>query len=221
MSEQTILVVEDEDVIRESIADILELQGFRVCVAEDGLEGLRRLEEDEPDLILADIMMPNMNGYQFFQRVRSNPEWTWIPFIFLSAKSEGEDIRFGKEMGVDDYLKKPIEAEDLIAAVIGKLKRLDMLARHPSSNAAERIPYDEQPTRPFTPGSDLSSRELEVLALMGRGRTNAEIADQLVIGESTVKTHVSSILAKLDASNRVEAVARAFELRIIRPGEGN
>jgi DNA-binding NarL/FixJ family response regulator len=218
MPDHTILIVEDEDVIRDSLADILQLQGFLTLTACDGLEALRLLESDQPDLILADIMMPNMNGYQFFQRVRSNPAWTWIPFIFLSAKGEGEDIRFAKELGIDDYLMKPIEADDLIAAVIGRLKRHDVLANQPSPSREDNIRFDEQPTRPFMPESGLSKRELDVLALMGQGRTNLEIASQLFIAKSTVKTHVSNILSKLDAGNRVEAVAKAFEMGIIRPG---
>jgi len=176
------------------------------------------MESQRPDLILADIMMPRMNGYQFFQRVRSNKDWAWIPVIFLSAKGAGEDIRFGKEMGVDDYLQKPIEAEDLIAAVIGTLKRVSLRARSTGSSGEMPAHYDEHPTRPFEAGADLSTRELEVLELMGHGHTNHEIADQLYISESTVKSHVSSVLAKLAAGNRVEAVARGFELGIIRPG---
>ena len=111
LTQKRILLVEDEDVIRESVAEILELNGFQVLTASDGLQALSLLENETPDLILADIMMPQMNGYQFFQRVRSNPDWVWIPFIFLSAKGAGEDVRFGKELGADDYLRKPIDAE--------------------------------------------------------------------------------------------------------------
>ena len=121
------LVVDDEQVILESVRDVLQVAGFRVVTARDGLEALRVLEAGVPDLILADIMMPRMSGYQFYQRVRRTPEWLWIPFIFLSARAEREDIRLGKELGVEDYLTKPIDAEDLIAVVSGRLDRFRQL----------------------------------------------------------------------------------------------
>lgn len=211
MTQKTILIVEDEEIIRESVADILELNGFNLLTAVDGLQALNLLETETPDLIIADIMMPNMNGYQFFQRVRSNPEWVWIPFIFLSAKGEGEDIRFGKELGADDYLRKPIDAEDLIAAVIGRLRRYEALTQANPRSTPALNGYTESPTRPTGIGFDITARESEVLGLMVQGKTNNEIADELVIGTATVKTHVSNIFSKLDASNRMEAVTRAIE----------
>jgi DNA-binding response OmpR family regulator len=128
MSEQgTVLVVDDEQVILESVRDVLQLAGYRVITAEDGLEALRILDTQTPDLILADIMMPRMSGYQLYHRIRRTPEWLWIPFIFLSARAEREDIRFGKELGAEDYLTKPIDAEELIAAVSGRLERFRQL----------------------------------------------------------------------------------------------
>lgn len=215
MTQKRILVVEDEEVIRESVAEILELKGFQVLTASDGLQALSLLEIETPDLILADIMMPQMNGYQFYQRVRSNPNWVWIPFIFLSAKGAGEDVRFGKELGVDDYLHKPIDAEDLISAVIGRLRRYETLAGDGSKSPSAGPRFEDPPTRPAGMGFDITTREHEVLSLMAKGKTNSEIASELIIGTATVKTHVSSILSKLNASNRVEAVTRAIELGLV------
>jgi DNA-binding NarL/FixJ family response regulator len=212
LTQKRILLVEDEDVIRESVAEILELNGFQVLTASDGLQALSLLEHETPDLILADIMMPQMNGYQFFQRVRSNPDWVWIPFIFLSAKGAGEDVRFGKELGVDDYLRKPIDAEDLISAVIGRLHRYKALTENKAQSPDPSSGYEDPPTRPAGMGFDITTREREVLILMVKGKTNNEIASELFIGTATVKTHVSNILSKLDASNRVEAVTRAIDL---------
>lgn len=140
MREQaTILIVDDDPVINDSVRDILCLAGYRTLTATNGAHALEILDVQTPDLIVADIMMPRMNGYQLYQRVRRNPDWIWIPFIFLTAKGEGEDVRYAKEMGVDDYLTKPIEPEDLLAAVLGKLARYRELGagdRHPPTNRA-------------------------------------------------------------------------------------
>ena len=121
--EARILVVDDDSGIRSGIRDLLSLQDFIVVIASNGLEALDLLADQTPDLILADIIMPKMDGYQLYQRVRQNPEWLQIPFIFLSVKGDEEDIRFGKELGVDDYLMKPINPEDLISAVVDCLQR--------------------------------------------------------------------------------------------------
>ena len=123
----TILVVDDEPVIRESIGDILRLVGYRILSAADGYAALQIIENEVPDLVISDIMMPRMNGYTLYNRIRRNPEWNQIPFIFLTAKGEREDIRYGKEIGADDYLTKPIDPEDLVAAVEGKLIRFSQL----------------------------------------------------------------------------------------------
>jgi DNA-binding response OmpR family regulator len=123
VDQQVILVVEDESVILDSLSDILRVHGFQVLKAANGLEAMALLQDSSPDLILADIMMPEMNGHQLYERVRQNPEWMLIPFIFLTAKGQAEDARFGKEMGAYDYLMKPIDADDLIAALLVKLRR--------------------------------------------------------------------------------------------------
>jgi DNA-binding response OmpR family regulator len=119
-----ILVVEDDAYLRTATAQMLEQAGYGVLEAENGAEALRWLERGPVDLILADIAMPVMNGYQLFQRVSSEPHWVRIPFIFLSARAMDSDVRYGKELGVDDYLTKPFRLEDLLATVSGALKRV-------------------------------------------------------------------------------------------------
>jgi DNA-binding NarL/FixJ family response regulator len=161
-------------------------------------------------LIIADIMMPEMNGYQFYQRVRQSQERLLIPFIFLSAKGEAEDIRFGKELGVDDYLMKPVRPEDLIATILGKLKRFEEMGTiHAQKNGS----LDHELQRDGF-GSDLpdalTPKELEVLRHMTLGMTNLDIAEAMFVELSTVKTHVSNILSKLGVANRVEAVSLAL-----------
>ena len=112
-----ILVVEDDLAVRKAIEDVLLLNGFSVQGAGNGVEALALMVEAPPDLILADIIMPEMNGYQFYRRVRNNEPWLWIPFIFLTAKDDAGDIRYGRELGADDYIVKPFEPEDLLAAI--------------------------------------------------------------------------------------------------------
>jgi DNA-binding response OmpR family regulator len=119
-----ILIVEDQPGVRACLEQILSMAGYRVHTAGDGLEALAVLESEPVDLIVADIMMPNMDGYQLYERVVENPDWVGIPFIYLTARMLSADIRHGKELGVDDYLIKPVEAKDLLAVVRGKLRRV-------------------------------------------------------------------------------------------------
>lgn len=125
----TILVVDDHPDLLESLQLTLSAGGYYVLTALDGAEALDILESHKVDLILADIAMPRVNGYQLYERVRENEEWLLIPFIFLTARTLDSDIRYGKELGVDDYLTKPIQPEDLLAAVQGKLRRAQQLAQ--------------------------------------------------------------------------------------------
>ena len=118
-----ILVVEDHDLLLLAIRDILEVEGYTVLTAIDGIEALKMMEEITPDLIVADIMMPRMNGYELFQAVRERPTWVPIPFIFLTAKAEKEDRLKGKAMGAEDYITKPFDPEELVVAVRAKLGR--------------------------------------------------------------------------------------------------
>ena len=208
-----ILVVEDEPGIRNGVADLLQIQGFSVMTATNGVEALSMMDEEVPDLIVADIMMPEMNGYQFYQRVRSNSEWLWVPFIFLSAKGEGEDVRFGKELGVEDYLIKPFNAEDLLAAVLGCLKRFHQLAE---SRQGEAHHHSVVKVREKQDYIKLTRRELDVLRLMVEGKNNTAIADELFVEPSTVKTHVSNIHSKLGVNNRVKAVRVAKEQQLLQ-----
>ncbi len=129
MEEQkTILVVDDQPNLLANIRLALEAAGYQVLIAGDGTEALEQMQAWPVHLILADISMPRLNGYQLFERVQQNPKWVTIPFIFLTARAMDSDIRYGKQLGVDDYLIKPIEPEDLLAAVEGRLRRAQRLA---------------------------------------------------------------------------------------------
>lgn len=119
----TILVVDDDETILANVADMLRIAGYRLLMARDGSKGLQVLEYHTPDLIISDIAMPGMDGYQFYEAVRSNPAWTRIPFVFLTARGEQQDIRQGYQLGADHYLTKPFEPEDLLITVESRLKR--------------------------------------------------------------------------------------------------
>jgi len=120
---ETILVVEDNPVLREGLSDILSWDGYTVLSAPDGHQALEQMETLHPDLILSDIAMPVMDGYAFFQAVRARPEWFTIPFIFLTARGEKEDILIGKNLGAEDYLVKPLTRDELLTAVSARLAR--------------------------------------------------------------------------------------------------
>ena len=123
MNKETLLVVEDNPVLREGLQDILVREGYQVLTASNGKEALDRLRLASPDLILSDIAMPLMDGYALFQAVRTRPEWVTIPFIFLSARGERTDVLRGKNLGAEDYLVKPLSREELLTAVNARLNR--------------------------------------------------------------------------------------------------
>ncbi|MCZ7540339.1 MAG: response regulator [Anaerolineae bacterium] len=132
MHKATILVVEDDLHLLEGIRDILAINGYEVWTASNGQVGLQVLQDQAraPDLIVSDIMMPRMDGYDFFEAVRAESTWVHIPFIFLTAKGEHEDVKRGKRMGAEDYVIKPFDADDLLVAVSAKLERRQQIERH-------------------------------------------------------------------------------------------
>jgi putative two-component system response regulator len=122
-NDSTILVVDDNYILRQGLQLLLEADGFRVAVASNGLEALEKMTRHPPDLILSDVAMPGMDGYTFFQQVRSKPEWVTIPFIFLTAHGAREEMFEGKGLGAEDYLVKPISRQELIMTVRSRLAR--------------------------------------------------------------------------------------------------
>ena len=118
-----ILVIEDEQALREEILDVFHFEGYTVIGAQDGRIGAQRASEQLPDLIICDINMPNMNGYQVLEKLRQNPTTALIPFIFLTAKGERSFMRHGMELGADDYLSKPFTHAELLAAVRARLEK--------------------------------------------------------------------------------------------------
>jgi putative two-component system response regulator len=127
MSQETILIVEDNPILREGLQEMLELDGFVVFTAANGQQALDEMADRKPDLILSDIAMPVMDGHTFFRMVRERSEWVSIPFVFLTARGEREDVLAGKDMGAEDYLVKPVTREDLVTVVNSRLERSHQL----------------------------------------------------------------------------------------------
>jgi DNA-binding response OmpR family regulator len=123
VSKETILVVEDNNDLREALGEILRFDGYTAITAANGEDALEKMRGTTPNLILSDIAMPRMDGFAFFEAVRSRPEWMAIPFVFLTARGEREDILRGKYLGAEDYLIKPLSQDELLTAVGARLER--------------------------------------------------------------------------------------------------
>jgi putative two-component system response regulator len=127
MPDITILIVEDHEILREGLQILLEAEDFHVISAEHGLDALQKMETANPDLILSDISMPEMDGYAFYDAVRARPEGVAIPFIFLTARGERDDIFTSKKLGVEDYLVKPVDRQELVTTIRSRLDRSQQL----------------------------------------------------------------------------------------------
>jgi signal transduction histidine kinase len=185
MESANILIVEDNTVIRKAIESILKKYGYNVIIAIDGQEALNILSGHMPDLIISDIMMPNLNGYEFYKQVRNMPEFNIVPFIFLTALDEEKEVREAKELGVDDYLTKPFTREDLISVVKGKLKRKSQI-KHSTSKEIEELKKDIIMTL---------THEFNTPLTIIRGFTSLLLRDDLSLEEHELKELLNCIKA--------------------------
>ncbi len=199
-----ILVVEDEPEMRRNLLTILRLEGFQVLNAENGAAGLDLAKKEKPDLILCDVMMPEMDGHELLAALRSNPDTASIPFIFLTAKGEKPDIRNGMNLGADDYLTKPVSRGDLLSAIRSRLARQSQQVQPGfKPDFSSHVPL-------MTLG--LTPRVAEALLWVAQGKTNSEIAIILGISEQTVKKHLMEIHSHLGVETRTAAALRALEI---------
>ncbi|MGZ4033401.1 MAG: response regulator [Bacteroidia bacterium] len=132
--ENTILIIEDGEEIRENTAELLELAGYTVYTANNGKEGLESARRKRPDLVLCDIMMPELDGYGVLRAFENIPEVVGTPFIFVTSKAEKSDIRAGMDMGADDYLTKPFSGDDLLRVVAARLKKKRLIKERYENN---------------------------------------------------------------------------------------
>jgi CheY-like chemotaxis protein len=148
MAQRTILIIDDHNEIRENTAEILSLGGYKTFTAENGKKGLEVALKEKPDLIVCDIMMPELDGYGVLHLLRKNPETEGIPLIFLTAKAERSDLRKGMEMGADDYVTKPFEELELMNAIESRLHKYDILQKkyHPTGKGLSDLANDLRAT---------------------------------------------------------------------------
>jgi len=132
---KSVLVIDDNQGIRENTAEIMELAGYKTFTAENGKKGVELAVREKPDVIICDIMMPELDGYGVLHLLRKNPDTSHIPFIFLTAKTERSDLRKGMEMGADDYVTKPFDEIELLNAVEIRLKKAEVLQQRYAASA--------------------------------------------------------------------------------------
>jgi len=200
-----ILIIEDEPEMRRNILAILKLEKFLGLGAENGRIGVELAKRDKPDLILCDVMMPELDGHGVLKALREDPATVSIPFIFLTAKGERRDMRDGMNLGADDYLIKPVAKADLLTAIATRLAR-----------AAQQVTNEFKPdfssAQPLVEQLGLTPRVAEVLLWVAQGKTNPEIGSILGISESTVKKHMIEVLENLGVETRTAASLRALEV---------
>lgn len=233
-----ILVADDNLGTRVSVSDYLEMAGYSVITAEDGQEALSLVEAYHPHLIVTDITMPRMDGYDLVRKVRTQPMFRLLPVIFLTERSSTSERIRGYQLGCDFYLPKPFEMQELGAMIRNLLERSQMIhsewrfsyptetnSRSPdaaqSPIQASSTPdqdNDDGQTPAIIPQSsalNLTKREQEVLDLLTIGLSNVEIGNQLHLSSRTVEKYVSSLLRKTETGNRAELVRFALEHHLV------
>ena len=205
-----ILIIEDNAAMRKNIAFILEMEGFATCNAADGREGVAKARSEKPDLILCDVMMPEMDGYEVVKELRKDPKFAVTPFIFLTAKSDRTDVRTGMDIGADDYLTKPVKHPELMASVRARLERANALKQVVEDASTFAPNFDNY--EPLQKAFGLTPREAEVITWVAQGKGNADIGMLLDMSERTVKHHVSQCFQKMGVENRSAATLMAVEV---------
>lgn len=221
-----VLVVDDDSILRTVLKHTLEQQGYQVQAVHSGKDALAAFEQNIPDIIVSDVSMPEMDGFEFCRLLRSQPSGQLIPFIFLSAKTDLDHRIQGHSSGADDYLTKPFEMKELLAKIEALLERsrrvhseiVHLIQQLVNSNSSTHL--SPQPTLPNTENNHnnykpdplpLTPAEERVFWEVIQGFTNKQISELLYISPRTVQTHLSNILNKLNLENRTQLVRFAYE----------
>lgn len=206
---QKILIVDDDSTLRAALTRYLKDRGFTVRNAASGTEGLDSFNQDTPDLIVSDVVMPEMNGFELCTKVRETGPGQLVPFIFLSGRCDLEDRIQGHSIGADDYLVKPFHPRELIAKIEAQLARAHRIHAEieKALQRTQSMPGLSKPAEPLP----LTPAEEKVFWEVIQGFTNKKIGDRLFISPRTVQTHLSNILSKLSLENRSQLIRFAFE----------
>lgn len=224
-----LLLVDDEPGLREAVKDYLEESGFAVQVASNAREGWDLLQQSTPDLVISDIMMPQVDGYQFLKQMREDPRFKRLPVVFLTAKGMTTDRIQGYNSGVDAYIPKPFDPDELVAIVENLLDRRPVsqpVAEGEAPDIAELANQIAQikamltqrsaiQTTPAPIKIDLTPREQSVLNLVTEGLMNKEIARRLQTSVRNVEKYVSRLFSKTGTNSRTELVRFALEHGLI------
>lgn len=205
-----LLLIDDDPNLVVLVKDYLELRGYVVEAAKNGRDALRLLEKGLPNLIICDVMMPEMDGYTFVKQVRENPQTSWLPILFLSAKGQMQDRVTGLSKGADVYMVKPFEPDELVAQIEASLKQAARMRQVQgveveATGVTLQVPFDVE----------LTPTEQKVIQAVARGMANREIASDLSVSQRTVESHVSNMLGKTGLKNRTELARWAIEKRMI------
>lgn len=220
MSETVVLLVEDDEDIRELVAGYLENEGYRVHEADDGRKGLEMAERLRPDLIVLDVLLPDMSGFEVCVSIREKFD---MPIVFMSCKDEAEDIVKGLTLGGDDYVTKPFNPQVLVTRVKAGLRRYRVSGAGTGNESGTGTGSGERRKQSFRIPPEqvlqaLTKREEEIMELMVRGLTNEEIGRELTVSVGTVKWFNTQIFSKLDVKNRAQAIAKINEMKLARSG---
>jgi len=202
---RTILIIEDDKFLLENMTQMLDMEGFRTLLCSNGKEGLTLAKKEKPDLILCDIMMPKMDGYQVLKILSRQAETMDIPFIFITAKATRYDLRHGMELGADDYITKPFTQKELIKAINARVEKYERLAKLRLKNTENgngtRLLMDkkfqalEQKLAVYC--SQLTPTEIKICGYLRMNFNSKEIADFMVITPKSVEQHRYRIRKKL------------------------
>ena len=215
-----VLIADDQAMVRAGFRMILEMQDDMEVVGEasDGAETIAAVKKLKPDIVLMDIQMPGMDGLEATRRIVEMHDEVPTKVLILTTFERDDYIFEALRTGACGFLLKNATPEDLVAGIRVVAEGNALLAPSVTRRVIAKFAQKPKP-RDYTDSlSGLTSREVDIMKLIARGKTNAEIAQELFIGEATVRTHVSNLLSKLELRDRVQIVAFAYESGIVQPG---